>query len=89
MSAMPPKDLTCAEMVTLMTEYLEGTLSAEARARFEAHLMKCDGCDRYLEQMRQTLRAVGTLNEQNIAPESKEKLLEAFRDWKRAHPEVA
>ncbi len=32
-----PAELTCQELVELVTEYLEGTLSPADRARFEAH----------------------------------------------------
>ena len=36
--------LTCAQVVELVTDYLEGGLSEADRARFEAHLSGCDGC---------------------------------------------
>src|SRR5947209_5607491 len=47
------RELACAEVVEVITDYLEGRLSARDRRRFEAHLTGCDGCDAYLEQMRQ------------------------------------
>jgi anti-sigma factor RsiW len=53
--------MSCKELVELVTEYLEGTLSAMDRARFEAHLAGCDDCDVYLQQMRQTISLVGEL----------------------------
>jgi hypothetical protein len=37
----------------------------------------------YLEQMRQTILALGTLSEESINPEAKERLLGAFRAWRR------
>ena len=40
--------MTCKELVEVITEYLEGTLPAEDRARFERHLAECDGCHAYL-----------------------------------------
>ena len=51
--------LSCRELVELVTAYLEGTLPAGARKRFEAHLAECDGCTTYLEQMRTTIRLSG------------------------------
>ena len=38
------RDLTCAEVVELVTEYLEGGLSPDERERFEEHLGVCDLC---------------------------------------------
>ena len=76
-------DLPCQELVELVTDYLEGRLSASERLRFEAHLTACSGCRTYLEQMRQTVRALGRLSEASMEPEAKERLLAAFRDWRR------
>jgi anti-sigma factor RsiW len=76
-------ELTCKELVELVTEYLEGTLSPSERRRFEAHLKTCDGCGRYLEHMRHTIRLVGKLSEEAITPEAEQTLLQVFRDWKK------
>ena len=38
------RDLTCAEVVELVTEYLEGGLRPDERERFEEHLGVCDLC---------------------------------------------
>ena len=74
--------LTCQELVELVTDYLEGALPAAERARFEAHLATCDGCDAYLEQMRQTIQLAHRLSEDSLAPPVREGLLRTFRDWK-------
>ncbi|HEX6700719.1 MAG TPA: zf-HC2 domain-containing protein [Gaiellaceae bacterium] len=76
------RDLTCIELVELVTEYLEGGLSAAERERFEEHLGFCDWCVTYLDQMRQTLATVGTLREDDLSPALQNTLLEAFRGWK-------
>ena len=76
------EDLSCQELVELVTDYFEGALPPEQRARFEAHLIECDACATYLEQMRTTLvltRASEPLHER---PEVS-GLLEAFRNFKR------
>jgi hypothetical protein len=77
------QDLPCQELVELVTDYLEDRLPASQRARFDAHLAQCSGCRTYLEQMRQTVRALGRLTEESIEPAIKDRLLDAFRDWKR------
>jgi anti-sigma factor RsiW len=74
------RDLTCRELVELVTDYFEGALPAAERARFEAHVAACEGCDRYLAQARATValtRRTRTLQER---PEIA-SLLEAFRSF--------
>jgi len=78
------EDLSCRELVELVTDYLEGALSPEDRARFDEHLRVCDGCSAYLEQFRETIRLTGTLREDSIEPAARDALLEQFKDWKRA-----
>jgi anti-sigma factor RsiW len=77
------EDLTCQELVELVTEYLEGSLAPQDRDRFEQHVVLCDGCASYLEQMQTTMRLTGSLTEESISPEAQARLLGVFRDWKR------
>jgi anti-sigma factor RsiW len=76
-------ELSCQELVELVTDFLEGMLPAEMRERFERHIAHCSGCQTYLEQMRATIRATGTLTPESLPPEAERALLEAFRGWKR------
>jgi anti-sigma factor RsiW len=76
-------DLACQELVELVTDYLEGALSAEDRTRFELHLTYCDWCRTYLRQMRQVLANAGRITEESLSPEGRDALLEVFRDWNR------
>ena len=73
--------LTCHEVVEIVTDYLEGALTPDVEERVEAHLALCDGCARYLDQMRETIRLTGMLTEDQIPDEQKHELLEAFRSW--------
>jgi anti-sigma factor RsiW len=75
--------MTCQELVELVTEYLEGALSAADRERFTAHLAECEGCAIHVAQVEKTVAAVGALREQDLQPEARDALLAAFRDWKR------
>ena len=77
-------EMTCQELVELVTEYLEGTLPAPQRARFEHHLAGCTYCSTYLEQMREVIRTLGRLTWEALPPQAADALLGAFRDWKRA-----
>ena len=78
------RDLTCKELVELITGYLEGSLRGRRRRRFEAHLAGCDGCTRYLAQMEATIRSTGMLREEQVTDEQKTVLLAAFRGWTSA-----
>ena len=76
------RELACAEVVELVTAYLEQRLSPLDTERFEEHLAFCDGCSTYLEQMRATIAATGAVGDETLPPELAGTLLEAFRDWK-------
>jgi predicted anti-sigma-YlaC factor YlaD len=80
---MSSQGLTCHEVVELVTDYLEDALPHDVRNRVEEHLAVCDGCSRYLEQMRETIRLTGMLTEEQVTDEQKAGLLEAFRTWVR------
>jgi anti-sigma factor RsiW len=75
-------DLTCRELVELVTAYLEGALDGEERERFERHLGECAGCRAYLDQMRHTIEATGRLAEADLSDEAAAALLRAFRAWR-------
>lgn len=81
---MNSPELTCQELVELVTEYLEGTLTPVERARFEAHLADCEGCENYVLQMRRTVELVGALREDDLQPDTRDALLRAFRGFTRA-----
>ena len=76
-------EMPCRELVEVITDYLEDRLSQVDRARFEAHLAACEACRTYLEQFRQTIRALGRLPEESLSPEARHALLDAFRGWSR------
>jgi anti-sigma factor RsiW len=78
------RDLTCRELVEIVTDYLEGRLPPGDRLRFDEHLLVCPGCTNYLEQMRETIRLTGTLREEDLPAPAREELLEAFRNWKES-----
>jgi anti-sigma factor RsiW len=77
------RELACQEIVELVTAYLDDALDAADRERFEEHLVFCDGCSNYLEQMRTTVRVTSRLPEP-LPSELELRLLEAFRGWSAA-----
>ena len=76
------EDLTCADLVELVTDYFDGALVEPDRERFEEHIVFCAGCENYLEQMRTTVDVVGWLTEADLGPAMADELLAAFRGWK-------
>lgn len=79
---MTTNGLTCQELVEIVTAYIEGTLPETERRRFDMHLEECDGCQRYLDHMRRTIATLGTLSEETIPDDARNKLLDIFRNWK-------
>ena len=77
------EQLSCQELVELVTDYLDGALPPAERMRFDAHIAGCDGCHTYLEQIRLTIARTGSLLPERLDPAAEAALLEAFRDWKR------
>ena len=78
------RELSCRELVELVTDYVEGSLDRRSRARFDRHIAGCPHCTEYLAQMRQTIRLTGRLTEEQIEPRAREELLAAFRTWRTA-----
>ena len=76
-------DLTCAEFVELGTAFLDGTLDPITERRLVDHIPNCDGCERYLDQFRQTIRTLGDLPAQSLGSENREVVMTAFRDLLR------
>ena len=76
-----PATIECRDLVELLTDYLEGAMPDPERMRLEEHLAGCEGCARYLEQMRITIRLTGMLTEDQVPAEAREALLGAFRGW--------
>jgi anti-sigma factor RsiW len=74
--------MACQELVEVVTDYLDGTLADEDRRRLEAHLEECPYCARYIEQIRETARALGRLPAESLSPATQRELLEAFRGWR-------
>jgi predicted anti-sigma-YlaC factor YlaD len=73
--------MDCNELVELVTAYLDGSLDLETRARFDMHLLECDGCENFLQQFRATIGTLGKVRDE-LDPVFRDKLLAAFRDWR-------
>jgi anti-sigma factor RsiW len=87
-SRPPASRLGCQEVVELVTDYLEGALTPQVRARLDEHLRACRHCAAYLGQMRTMVRATGRLAAPAPAPaldlRGREELVATYRRWTAA-----
>jgi anti-sigma factor RsiW len=74
--------MDCNELVELVTAYLDGALDPDTRARFDEHLLNCDGCENYLQQFRETVRTVGKISDDELDPAFRNRLLDAFKNFR-------
>lgn len=80
---MAAGDLDCNEIVELVTDYLEGAMDARTAAAFEEHLLICEGCRQYVEQIRRTIDTAGGLAHASLSGPAQASLLAAFRNFPR------
>ena len=74
----PPVDeITCRQLVELVTEYFEGALQPSTMSKVEEHLVMCDWCVTYVEQMRATIESLRELGEGS--PKLPDSVLAAVR----------
>jgi predicted anti-sigma-YlaC factor YlaD len=76
-------ELTCQEVVELVTEYLENALLPETQKRLEEHIADCPGCTNYIEQVQLTIGMLRQLTREPVFPATKQELLQIFQNWKR------
>jgi anti-sigma factor RsiW len=78
------EQITCRQVVELVTDYLEGAMAPADAARLEHHLARCEGCASYVEQIRMTIEAVGRIGQEDLPADTRAGLVAAFRAFKRS-----
>ena len=76
---MDDEEVTCRQVVELVTDYLEGDLPEPLRAAVARHLAECPHCVAYVEQMRTTAASLREISLESISPATREELVAAFR----------
>lgn len=74
------KRFTCDELAEQLTAYLDDALDQPTRAGVRAHLSGCEGCARYLDQFRATVRALGEQPPEKLSAPVRDRLMSAFRE---------
>jgi anti-sigma factor RsiW len=80
--AVSPDDLTCRELVELVTDFLEGALAPAEAARFETHLAHCPECRDHVDDLRATIALAGRVGAVSLSADAQARLLAAFRGWR-------
>ena len=80
------EQMTCQELVELVTDHLEGALDPCDELRFDDHLRTCPHCVDYVEQIQVVVEALGGLAEQPLPDDLRDRLIASFRVWKRVGP---
>jgi predicted anti-sigma-YlaC factor YlaD len=78
-----PKVPTCRDMSELVTDYLERAVSLHTRLSMWRHLVRCEACRRYYEQMRYTVRLLGSRRPAPPDRTTEESLLGAVHGQRR------
>ena len=81
---MNDDDSTCAEVVELVSDYLDGNLPEPEAERVADHLAGCPGCTAYFEQLRATSAGLGKVTTEDLPPDVRTSLLEAFRESRKS-----
>lgn len=77
------EEVTCREFVGLVTDYWDDALPSERLELVEEHLVMCDWCKTYLDQMRATVEATpATPAREPVPAATEEALLAAYREWR-------
>lgn len=84
MSEPSDDDLTCRELVEVITDYFDGVMSDGERARLERHLSECAGCQAVVSQFRTTIEVTGRLTEDQVSEEQRQAMRDVFRRWREA-----
>ncbi|MGW0178377.1 zf-HC2 domain-containing protein [Nocardia sp. NPDC003345] len=72
-------EMDCGEFVEAVTDHLESNLDEANERRFADHLRSCDGCDRYIGQMRDTILALRQQPRASLSGDARKSLLASFR----------
>jgi anti-sigma factor RsiW len=79
-------DLRCIEVVSVVTDYLDGEANGEERRRIDRHLEHCRGCQAALDQFQAVIRLAGRLTAGDVAgidPLIRDRLMTTLRRPRR------
>ena len=72
------EEVNCRRFVELLTDYFERALAPRTLSQVEEHLVMCDWCVTYADQMKSTVASLHALEEARL-PEPPQVVLTALR----------
>jgi anti-sigma factor RsiW len=78
-SVAPADEVTCREFVEIVTDYFEGALSPRTQTLVEEHLVMCDWCVTYAEQMQATIDSLHGLQTEVASAQPSDRVLAALK----------
>lgn len=73
---MSELDLPCATIAGLATKYLEQELSEPQRTSYETHLLICDNCMAYLQDLRELVAVLSALPADPVDSAERRRILD-------------
>jgi hypothetical protein len=70
----------CRDVSAMATDFMEGSLSWRQRQAIRLHLAVCRGCRAFMQQMRRTVRLIGSLPTAPPSADTEARLLATLPD---------
>ena len=79
--------MKCAELLTILNEYVEGTVDPAICEEFEPHMAGCNPCQVVVDNIRQTITLYREGRPHPLPVECHQRLHSALRQrWNETHP---
>lgn len=72
-------ELTCAEMVEILSDYFEGVLGTDYMKLCAEHLANCEACEEYYRGLVYAIRIAGGMRAGAVTAPPMEQLTQLFR----------
>ena len=80
--------MTCEELLTVLNEYVDGTVDPAVCAEFERHMAGCNPCQVVVDNIRQTISLYRAGEPWELSPGFRERLHTALRErWRQKQEE--
>jgi predicted anti-sigma-YlaC factor YlaD len=77
------EEIVCREFVEVVTDYLEGVVPEDQVELIEEHLVMCDWCKTYLDQLDAMVAALPAIAAPEPVPATtRDALVTMFQGWK-------
>ena len=81
--------MKCEELLSMLNEYVDGTVDPAICEEFEKHMAGCNPCQVVVDNIRQTITLYKGSERYELPTEFRKKLHTALRQrWKETHPKA-